>query len=100
MRNRCCRADPQKELEELKSKFISNISHELRSLLVTIQKSLAIAQDPAAGPLSETQKKFLEIAERNLKNLTVLIDDMLDTAKTQQKRRHQPHETAEDSPDR
>ena len=71
----------QKELEELKAKFVSNVSHELRTPIVTIQKALAIVHDESTGPLNDAQRKFIEISERNLQNLSRLINDLLDMAK-------------------
>ena len=71
----------QKELDEMKSKFVSNVSHELRTPLVAIQKSISVILSKAAGPLTEPQEKFLTIADRNLERLSRLIDDVLDTAK-------------------
>ena len=71
----------QKELEQLKAKFVSNVSHELRTPIVTLQKALSLVHDQSTGPLTEAQEKFIEIAERNLKNLSHLINDLLDMAK-------------------
>ena len=71
----------QKEVEGLKAKFLSTVSQEIRTPIVTIQKALAIIHEQSAGPLTETQEKFLTIAERNLGSLSHLIDDLLDMAK-------------------
>ncbi|MBI4313627.1 MAG: PAS domain S-box protein [Candidatus Omnitrophica bacterium] len=71
----------QKELEQLKADFLSNVSHDLRTPIVTIQKALALVHDPATGGLNETQLKFITIAERNTKTLLQLISDLLDMAK-------------------
>jgi PAS domain S-box-containing protein len=73
----------QRELEELKSKFVSNVSHELRTPLVAIQKSLSVILSSASGPLTEPQKKFLTIAERNLDRLSRLIEDVLNFSKVE-----------------
>jgi PAS domain S-box-containing protein len=71
----------QKELDRLKSNFISSISHELRTPLVAMEKSISLILNRAAGPLSKTQEEFLSISERNLKRLSRLIDDLLDLSK-------------------
>jgi signal transduction histidine kinase len=65
----------------MKSSFVSSVSHELRTPLVAIDKSLSLILSKATGPISENQEQFLNIAERNLKRLTRLIDDLLDLSK-------------------
>ena len=71
----------QKELDNLKSHFVASVSHELRTPLVSIQKSVSLLLSKDAGPISETQKQFLSIADRNLKRLSNLINDLLDLSK-------------------
>jgi len=71
----------QKELDELKSKFVANVSHELRTPLVAIEKSITLLLDGSTGKVSESQSQFLSIAERNIKRLGLLINDLLDLSK-------------------
>jgi PAS domain S-box-containing protein len=71
----------QKELDRLKSQFVSTVSHELRTPIVATQKALAVMMDKAAGPLTEDQARFLDIANRNLGRLSSLINDILDFSK-------------------
>lgn len=71
----------QKELDNLKSAFVANVSHELRTPLVAIDKSLTLILEKEAGELSATQEQFLSIAQRNLKRLSGLINDLLDLSK-------------------
>ncbi|MCM8811777.1 MAG: cell wall metabolism sensor histidine kinase WalK [Candidatus Omnitrophica bacterium] len=71
----------QKEIDELKSKFLGTVSHELRTPIVTIQKALALVHDQSTGPLNEAQEKFIDIAQRNLQSLSRLINDLLDMQK-------------------
>jgi two-component system sensor histidine kinase VicK len=71
----------QKELERLKSNFVSSVSHELRTPLIAMEKSLSLILNKKAGPLSKMQEEFLAISERNLKRLSRLIDDLLDLSK-------------------
>ncbi|MCM8782999.1 MAG: cell wall metabolism sensor histidine kinase WalK [Candidatus Omnitrophica bacterium] len=69
----------QKELDRLKSNFVSSVTHELRTPLVAMEKSvsLLLTQDI---PESQ-QREFLAITQRNLKRLTLLINDLLDLSK-------------------
>jgi PAS domain S-box-containing protein len=71
----------QKELDRLKANFLTSISHELRTPLVAIEKSISMMLSGMAGRMSNTQEEFLRIAERNLKRLTNLINDLLDLSK-------------------
>ncbi len=71
----------QKQLEELKDKFVANVSHELRTPLVAIEKSLALILEKELGDVTPEQEKFLEIARRNIGRLSRLINDLLDVSK-------------------
>ncbi len=71
----------QKELDALKLQFVSSVSHELRTPLVAIRNSIAIIFNPKAGSLTPEQSKYLSVAEKNLKRLSRLIDDLLDISK-------------------
>jgi len=70
-----------KEVEQLKSDFVANVSHELRSPLNAIQKSLDLILDQTAGAINANQKEFLSLAKDNVERLTRLINDLLDLAK-------------------
>ena len=71
----------QRELDQLKANFLSEISHELRTPIVTVQNSLILLLEKEIGDLNESQERFLTIAQRNLKRLGRLIDDLLDLSK-------------------
>ncbi len=71
----------QKELDELKDKFVANVSHELRTPLVAIEKSLALILEKELGDINPEQRKFLDIAFRNIGRLSRLINDLLDVSK-------------------
>ncbi len=70
-----------KELDRLKSQFISTITHELRTPIVATQKSLEGLMDEKVGSLTSEQLKFIGIAKRNLDILGHLINDILDYSK-------------------
>ncbi len=71
----------QKELDQLKANFLSSVTHELRTPLIAMDKSISLLLGKQAGPVSQTQEQFLSIASRNLKRLTTLINDLLDVSK-------------------
>ncbi len=70
---------PEVEADRLKSEFISNASHELRtpvaSLSVLVESLLDGAQD-----IPELRQSFLEDVYRELERLHVLVNDLLDLA--------------------
>jgi PAS domain S-box-containing protein len=70
-----------KETMELKSNFISTVSHDLRTPLAALKEGLGIVLDEVVGEINEKQKKFLEIAARNVDRLGALINDVLDFQK-------------------
>ncbi|MBI5149355.1 MAG: PAS domain S-box protein [Candidatus Omnitrophica bacterium] len=71
----------QKELDQLKANFVAGVSHELRTPIVAIDKSITLILEKEAGELTATQEQFLSIAQRNLKRLSDLINDLLDLSK-------------------
>lgn len=75
----------QKELDELKSKFISNMTHELRTPLVAMDKAILLLLSSKQDEFKEDTKELLFIIQRNLKRLTELINDILDFSKFEAK---------------
>lgn len=71
----------QKELDQLKSDFVSKITHELRTPIMTLQNSVALLLGRSLGAITEKQEEFLNIAKRSLDRLALLIDSLLDMAK-------------------
>lgn len=61
-----------------KSRFLSTISHELRTPLTSVGGAISLLGSGAMGELSDKQKHALGIAEKNIKNLTELVGDVLD----------------------
>lgn len=76
----------QKELDQMKSQFLSNVTHELRNPIGAVKQSISVILEETAGPLTEPQRKFLSNAKRNLDRLGALIDDILDLAKLEAKK--------------
>jgi PAS domain S-box-containing protein len=68
----------RKQLDQMKDDFVGTVSHELRTPLTAIKGFIELVADGDAGPLTEAQREFLEIASRNTDRLGSLINDLLD----------------------
>jgi PAS domain S-box-containing protein len=68
----------RKQLERMKDDFIGTVSHELRTPLTAIKGFIELVADGDAGPVTETQREFLQVAARNSDKLAVLINDLID----------------------
>ena len=69
------------EANRLKSEFLSNMSHELRTPLNSVMALSRVLAMQAREKLSPEEINYLEIIERNGKNLLALINDILDLSK-------------------
>lgn len=70
-----------KEVDRMKSEFVSNVSHELRTPLTAIKGSVDNMLDGITGALTEKQIKYLERIKSNADRLGRLITDLLDLSK-------------------
>jgi signal transduction histidine kinase len=69
----------RREVDRLKSEFVSVVSHELRTPLTSIHGSLGLLASGLLG--SDKGKRMLEIAVNNTDRLIRLINDILDIEK-------------------
>ena len=69
------------EANRLKSEFLSNMSHELRTPLNSVMALSRVLIMQAKEKLSQEEAHYLEIIERNGKQLLNLINDILDLSK-------------------
>jgi signal transduction histidine kinase len=71
----------EKEYDEMKEQFITNISHELRTPLTAIYGSIENMLKGIVGKFNEKQKEYLIIAQRNSLRLLKLVNELLDLSK-------------------
>ncbi len=67
----------EREVERLKSEFISLVSHELRTPLSSVSGYIDMVLDGDAGEITEEQRDYLQVAKRNSLKLTKLVSDLL-----------------------
>lgn len=68
----------RKQLEKMKDQFISAVTHELQTPLVSIKAYVDYPLTGKMGPLSENMKSNLEIVKRNTDRLLQLTGELLD----------------------
>lgn len=71
----------RKEMDRMKSEFISVVSHELRTPLTAIRGSLGLMATAMSGSLPEKALQLVQIGYRNCERLIVLVNDILDMEK-------------------
>ena len=74
-----------RETDRLKDEFLANTSHELRTPLNGIIGLADSMLDGAAGPLTEPQRKNLDLIVGSGRRLTSLVNDILDFSRLQHK---------------
>jgi signal transduction histidine kinase len=68
----------QKEIDQIKSDFLSVVSHELRTPLHSIKGFVDIILMGRTGEINELQRDFLTTVKESTTNLQRLIDDLLE----------------------
>jgi signal transduction histidine kinase/CheY-like chemotaxis protein len=77
------KADFLQHASELKSRFFSNMSHEFRTPLNSIMALSQILLDRLDGDLAPEQEKQVRFISNSAKELTDLVNDLLDLAKVE-----------------
>lgn len=92
------KADYLRRASELKSRFLSNMSHEFRTPLNTIITFCRMLLDETDGPLNEEQRRQVAFARKAGEGMAELVNDLLDLAKVEAGKtvvRKAPFEAAE-----
>ena len=76
----------EKEVEQLKSSFISVASHQLRTPLSGIKWALAMLESKELGPLTEKQTDLIAKTYQINNRLIGLVGDLLDVARIEEER--------------
>ncbi|MBE3115524.1 MAG: PAS domain S-box protein [Actinobacteria bacterium] len=72
-----------KEIDELKSEFISSVSHELRTPITSVIMAAELLEKEIPGKVNKEQKEMLRIVLEDGNRLKNLINDILDLSRLQ-----------------
>jgi signal transduction histidine kinase/ligand-binding sensor domain-containing protein len=75
-----------RELDELKTQFLSNVSHELRTPLTSIKGSADNLLDGIVGELSRPQREYVELIRTGTHRLIPFVEDLLDLSRIENDR--------------
>ena len=74
-------AEQLRQASDLKSRFLSYMSHEFRTPLGSILSIASLLTDELDGPLSAEQHKQVAFVSNSARELSDMVDDLLDLAK-------------------
>jgi signal transduction histidine kinase/CheY-like chemotaxis protein len=77
------KADHLRRADELKSRFLSNMSHEFRTPVNSIQALARMLLEGADGALDGEQERQVRFIQRAAESLSELVNDLLDLAKVE-----------------
>jgi signal transduction histidine kinase len=74
-------AEALRHLDELKSQFLADMSHDFRSPLTVVRGAIEILGSERPGPLNVQQRELTARAARNAHRLEEFTEDLLETAR-------------------
>ncbi|HEY0800800.1 MAG TPA: ATP-binding protein [Steroidobacteraceae bacterium] len=72
-----------REAADLKSRFLSYMSHEFRTPLASITSVSDILMGELDGPLTSEQQRQIRFVQGSVRELSEMVDDLLDLAKVE-----------------
>lgn len=77
------RAEQLREVSDIKSRFLSNMSHEFRTPLNSIMALTRLLLDGIDGELNSEQQKQIGYIRKSAQDLLEMVSDLLDLAKVE-----------------
>src|SRR5215211_5433808 len=77
------KAEQLRQASELKSRFLSYMSHEFRTPLSSIRSIVGILLARLDGPLTNEQERQVRFVASSAEELTEMVNDLLDMAKVE-----------------
>jgi signal transduction histidine kinase/CheY-like chemotaxis protein len=68
-----------READRRKDEFLAMLAHELRNPLAPLRNAVTILLDQ--GPASDLERQAIAIADRQIRHITRLVDDLLDVSR-------------------
>src|SRR5262245_31800305 len=69
------------EIDQMKRNFISHVSHELKAPLASMQETTHLLLEQIPGPLTDKQRRLLDLNMLGGKRLSGMIGNMLDLSR-------------------
>src|SRR5205809_2304917 len=69
------------EVDQMKKNFISHVSHELKAPLASMQETTHLMLERIPGPLTDKQRRLLELNLQSGKRLAQMIGNILDLSR-------------------
>jgi signal transduction histidine kinase len=74
-------AERLRQEEQLRSDFISMLSHEIRTPLTSIRESVNMVGEEVMGPITNRQRRFLEIAGDEIGRICDLLNHLMQASR-------------------
>jgi signal transduction histidine kinase len=69
------------ELDQMKKDFVSHVSHELKAPLASMQETIHLLLEQIPGPLTDKQRRLLELNLSSGQRLSAMIGNLLDLSR-------------------
>ena len=69
------------ELDNMKKDFVAHVSHELKVPLASMQETIRLLLEQIPGPLSDKQRRLLELNLASAQRLSAMIGNLLDLSR-------------------
>ncbi|HZM77210.1 MAG TPA: sensor histidine kinase [Candidatus Limnocylindrales bacterium] len=77
------KSDQLRASSEAKTRFLANVSHELRAPVTAVIGLIRLLSDPDSDPLTSAQSEQIELIRSSAVDLLALVNDLLDLAKAE-----------------
>ncbi|GIH15895.1 sensor histidine kinase [Rugosimonospora africana] len=72
-----------REASEAKTRFLANVSHELRAPVTAVLGLVRLVTDPGSDPLTAEQRTQLDLIRDSAQDMLVRVNELLDLAKAE-----------------
>jgi two-component system sensor histidine kinase GlrK len=69
------------ELDRMKRDFVAKVSHDLKTPLSSMQETIGVLLDEVPGPLTETQRRLLDLNQESGRRLAAMLGKLLDLSR-------------------